>query len=430
MSCDPLVSGTHEIHNARVSRNDNNHSAIFRAENNNCSYNKLVSTANIFQTAAIQLVHSHFVAVLSHSLHSALIHLKHKYYLQKIIRQSLSLFFLSYSTTHIFQAKPLQKLARKRERKVHYSHHIMLQYSHFSKIESKEFIMPETKNSSAGLAGIIAGQSAISMVGHNETGLHYRGYEIHDLTQKSSFEAVAYLLIYGELPTAAQLTDYQNTLISLRDLPITLKEVLEKIPVTAHPMDVLRTGCSFLGTLEPENKNHNQIDIANKLIACFPAMLTYWFHFQHNHKKINTQLNDKTTGEYFLHLLHGEKPDALQTSVLNTSLILYAEHEFNASTFTARVIAATLSDFYSCITGANEEALKLILQFNSVAAAEKGVMEMLRQKKLIMGFGHRVYKNGDPRSDIIKAEAKKLSEKLNDHVVYAVSEVIEKLMRS
>lgn len=301
--------------------------------------------------------------------------------------------------------------------------------------------MADAKNQHAGLAGIIAGQSAISMVGHNETGLHYRGYEIHDLAKKSSFEAVAYLLIYGELPTKTQLNDYCEKLISLRDLPTALKEVLEKIPVTTHPMDVLRTGCSFLGTLEPENKNHDQVAIANRLIACFPAMLMYWFHFHHNHQKIKVNLNDKTVGEYFLHLLHGKTPDAMQAQVLNLSLILYAEHEFNASTFASRVTAATLSDFYSCICsaigtlrgplhgGANEEALKLILQFNSIEAAEVGVMEMLREKKLIMGFGHRVYKDGDPRSDIIKTESKKLSERFNDHLVYSVSETIEKIMR-
>ena len=206
-------------------------------------------------------------------------------------------------------------------------------------------------------------------------------------------------------------------------------------------MDVLRTGCSFLGTLEPENQSHNQVHIANRLIACFPAMLMYWFHFHHHHKKINVMLDDKTVGEYFLHLLHGKTPDPLQAHVLNLSLILYAEHEFNASTFASRVTAATMSDFYSCICsaigtlrgplhgGANEEALKLILQFNSVEAAEIGVMEMLREKKLIMGFGHRVYKDGDPRSDIIKLESKKLADHVNDHVIYPVSELIEKLMR-
>ena len=299
----------------------------------------------------------------------------------------------------------------------------------------------QSTSSTAGLAGITAGASAISMVGHEENGLHYRGYEIHDLCKHSTFETVAYLLIYGELPTASQLAAYQNTLISLRKLPEALKTVLEKIPLRTHPMDVLRTACSFLGNLEPENKEHTQIHIANRLLACFPGILMYWFHFHHNHKKINTELTDKTTGEYFLHLLHERTPDALQAQVMNISLILYAEHEFNASTFAARVTAATLSDFYSCICsaigtlrgplhgGANEEALKLILQFQSVNEAESGLLTMLSQKKLIMGFGHRVYKTGDPRSDIIKAESKKLAEKTGDKVVYPVSEIIEAVMR-
>ncbi|MCX7126109.1 MAG: 2-methylcitrate synthase [Gammaproteobacteria bacterium] len=298
------------------------------------------------------------------------------------------------------------------------------------------------KDQGAGLAGITAGQSAISMVGHEETGLHYRGYSIHDLVKHSTFETVAYLLIYGELPTKTQLEKYIDTLISLRTLPEALKKVLELIPVITHPMDVLRTACSFLGNIEPETKNHDQIHIANRLIACFPGVLMYWFHFHHNHKKINTELSDRTIGDYFLHLLHQKKPDPLQAHVVNVSLILYAEHEFNASTFSARVTAATLSDFYSCICsgigtlrgplhgGANEEALKLILQFSSAEQAEIGVKEMLAQKKLIMGFGHRVYKHGDPRSDIIKAESKKLAIATNDKVVYPVSETIEKLIMS
>lgn len=301
--------------------------------------------------------------------------------------------------------------------------------------------MSNAKNQQAGLAGIIAGQSAVSMVGHEETGLHYRGYEIHDLARHSTFEVVAYLLIYGELPTKKQLSDYQQKLIELRQLPTALKEVLEKIPATTHPMDVLRTGCSFLGTLEPENKPHSQLDIANRLIACFPGMLMYWFHFQHHHQRIETNLSDVTLGEYFLHLLHGKKPDALQAKTVNLSLILYAEHEFNASTFSARVTAATLSDFYSCICsaigtlrgplhgGANEEALKLILQFTSVDEAEKKLLSMLADKKLIMGFGHRVYKFGDPRSDIIKAASYELSQATHDKVIYAVSEVIENVMK-
>ncbi|OGT26665.1 MAG: 2-methylcitrate synthase [Gammaproteobacteria bacterium RIFCSPLOWO2_02_FULL_42_14] len=301
--------------------------------------------------------------------------------------------------------------------------------------------MTEPKNKASGLAGIIAGESAISMVGHEGTGLHYRGYEIHDLVEKSSFEAVAYLLIYGNLPSKKELTDYQNSLMQLRALPVALKEILEKIPKSAHPMDVLRTGCSVLGTIEPENKSHDQYAIANRLLATFPAMLLYWYHFHQHGKKIETVSTDRTLGEYFLHLLHGKTSDKNAIDTINTSLILYAEHEFNASTFAARVTAATLSDFYSCICtaigtlrgplhgGANEEALKLIRQFSSVEEATKGVHALLEQKKLIMGFGHRVYKTGDPRSEIIKQQSKKLSELNPDRVVFAVSETIESIMK-
>ena len=295
-------------------------------------------------------------------------------------------------------------------------------------------------NQNAGLSGITAGQSAICEVGHAGVGLHYRGYDIHDLVKYADFETVAYLLIYGELPNQKQLENYQEKLIALRKLPEELKNIVEQIPKSAHPMDVLRTACSFLGTIEPETSQHPQIAIANRLLACFPGILAYWYHFQHHHQKITVTLEDKSTGEYFLHLLHQKKPSALQTQVMNISLILYAEHEFNASTFAARVTAATLSDFYSCICsaigtlrgplhgGANEEALKLILQFKAVNEAESGLLKMLSEKKLIMGFGHRVYKNGDPRSDIIKAESKKLADAVNDQLVYPVSEIIEKVM--
>lgn len=299
-----------------------------------------------------------------------------------------------------------------------------------------------SQDSHAGLAGIIAGESAVSMVGNEGLGLHYRGYEIHDLVKQCSFEEVAYLLIYGELPSADTLTHYQKTLIELRELPETLKFVLEKIPADAHPMDVLRTGCSMLGTLEPENATHTDITIANRLLASFPAMLLYWYHFHKNNIRINTALDDKTMGEYFLHLLHRKKPDILQADVVNTSLILYAEHEFNASTFAARVTAATRSDFYSAICsaigtlrgplhgGANEEALKLIEQFKSPDDAHSGLLKRLANKELIMGFGHRVYKDGDPRSDIIKAKSKQLADQYGDKIIYPVSEIIEKTMKS
>jgi len=293
---------------------------------------------------------------------------------------------------------------------------------------------------SQGLAGVVAGKSAISTVGQG-IGLHYRGYSIEDLSMHASFEEVAYLLLYGRLPTKTELTHYQQQLISQRNLPEALKKVLEQLPASSHPMDILRTGCSVMGSLEPEKNSSQAAAIATRLIATVPAMLMYWYHFAHNGKRIQTELDDPNTAGYFLHLLHQKKSDALQTEMLNSSLILYAEHEFNASTFTARVITATLSDFYSAICGAigalrgplhggaNEEAYYLIQQFNTPDEAESGIKEMLVNKKLIMGFGHRVYKNCDPRSDIIKQWSHKLSQKLNDKKLYPVSERIEKVMR-
>lgn len=291
-----------------------------------------------------------------------------------------------------------------------------------------------------GLAGIVAGKSAICTVGLKGVGLHYRGYEIEDLADKACFEEVAYLLIYGELPTSAELTHYKKLLISLRDLPSALKSVLELIPANTHPMDVLRTGCSFLGTLEPETKTHGAIEIANRLLAVFPAIMVYWYRFAHGKKRINTELKDQSLASYFLHLLHDKEPTELESRILDISLTLYAEHEFNASTFAARVTAATLSDFYSTICsaigtlrgplhgGANEEAFKLIDHFQNAAEADKGVHEMLTRKELIMGFGHRVYTTEDPRSTIMIPWLKKLAEQKNDHRLYPVSERIAKIM--
>ncbi len=292
-----------------------------------------------------------------------------------------------------------------------------------------------------GLAGIVAGRSAICTVGKEGFGLHYRGYEIKDLASQASFEEVAFLLIYGELPTQTQLDAYGNKLAGLRHLPQALKVVLQQMPQDAHPMDVLRTACSALGTLEMEyDQQTQQQDIADRLIAIFPAVLLYWFHFTHSSKEIDTISDEPCTAKYFLTLLHGKEPDPLQVEVLDTSLVLYAEHEFNASTFAARVTTATGSDFYSAICsaigtlrgplhgGANEEALKLIQKFDSVEQADKGVHTMLTNKDLIMGFGHRVYTNSDPRSDIIKECAKRLSAKLGNGVILPVSEKIEQIM--
>ncbi len=294
--------------------------------------------------------------------------------------------------------------------------------------------------STGGLAGITAGETAICTVGKEGLGLSYRGYDIYDLAEHATFEEVAYLLLYKKLPTQNELQQYKAKLVSLRKFPKALKEVLEKIPARAHPMDVLRTATSFLGNIEPEDDSFKNEAIADRLIALYPAILNYWYHFVTNNKRIDVELDDQTTAAYFLHLLHGKRPSELNTRAMDVSLILYAEHEFNASTFAARVTAATLSDFHSAITsaigtlrgplhgGANEAAMALIQQFDSVEAADKGLREMLAQKAKIMGFGHRVYRDSDPRSDVIKAWSKKLAQDIGNNILYPVSEVIEKIM--
>ncbi|AHE67218.1 bifunctional 2-methylcitrate synthase/citrate synthase [Legionella oakridgensis] len=295
-------------------------------------------------------------------------------------------------------------------------------------------------NKSAGLAGVVAGQSAIATVGQEGKGLNYRGYSIDDLAENAAFEEVAYLLLYGQLPTSAELATYTNKLISLRTLPDPLKKVLKLIPKETHPMDVLRTGCSLLGNLEPEDNFSQQHDIADRLLAIFPGMLCYWYAY-HQGREISGESDEQSTGGHFLALLHGKKPPKLHRDMMNVSLILYAEHEFNASTFAARVTAATLSDFYSSITsaigtlrgplhgGANEAAMELIQRFKTPDEAEQQLMVMLENKAKIMGFGHRVYKDCDPRSDIIKAWSKKLAKSQDDLLLYKISERIEEVMR-
>ncbi len=291
-----------------------------------------------------------------------------------------------------------------------------------------------------GLAGVEAGESAICTVGQSGAGLNYRGYGIDDLAAKASFEEVAHLLIHDCLPTKAQLAAYQDKLMSLRGLPATLCDVLEMIPANAHPMDVLRSGCSFLGTLEPETDTANQRDIADRLMATFPGMIAYWYHYHKEGKRIDTQTEQKTLAGHFLTLLQQQAPSTLAERCVDVSLILYAEHGFNASTFAARVTTATLSDFYSAITsaigtlrgplhgGANEAAMALIEQFDSAEAAKTGVAKMLQEKVKIMGFGHRVYTVSDPRSDIIKEWSKKLSDEVNSLTLYQVSEAVETLL--
>jgi 2-methylcitrate synthase len=292
----------------------------------------------------------------------------------------------------------------------------------------------------SGLAGITVGDTAISTVGKEGLGLTYRGYSIHDLAEHATFEEVAYLLLYGKLPNAKELTAYQTKLRDLRELPKTLCAVLEAIPANTHPMDVLRTGCSFLGNLEPESNQHDQYNIADRLIAITPGMLVYWYQFHQHQQRINTNTNGENLATHFLHLLHGKKPTEEHARAVDVSLILYAEHEFNASTFAARVTASTESDFYSAIVsgigtlsgplhgGANEAAMELIQRYKTPAEAETGIQQLLVNKEKIMGFGHRVYKISDPRSDIIKEWSKKLSVHAKDGYMYAVSERIEKIM--
>ncbi len=303
-----------------------------------------------------------------------------------------------------------------------------------------------TVSKGGGLAGVVAGQTAICTVGHTGSSLHYRGYSVVDLTARATFEEVAYLLIYGSLPTSQELKQYKQKLKSLRGLPPQMTAVLESMPASTHPMDVLRTACSLLGTLEPENKEHNSKDIADRLLVLFPAALLYWHHFHLSGQRLDVMIDFHSLAEYFLKLLHGKQFDSsavlsrLMIKTMDISLILYAEHEFNASTFAARVCTATLSDIYSALTaaigtlrgplhgGANEAAMALVEQYDSADAAEKGLLKKLENKELIMGFGHRVYTVNDPRSDIIKTQSKALSDMLGDKKLFSVSERIERLM--
>lgn len=299
--------------------------------------------------------------------------------------------------------------------------------------------MSDAKNA-GGLAGISAGETKIATVGKEGAGLTYRGYDIYDLAEQGTFEEIAYLLHHDELPNRQQLDEYKAKLKSLRGLPDQLKTVLEAIPNDSHPMDVLRTGCSFLGNLEPEGDFSNQADVADRLLATFPSMMLYWHRFHADGVRIDTMTDDDTVSGHFLSMLHDKPASDFHQRVLDTSLILYAEHEFNASTFTARVIAATLSDFHSAITGAigalrgplhggaNEAAMALVERFDSPENARAGLLDMLANKEKIMGFGHRVYTTSDPRNKVNKEMSRKLSEEVGDTVLYAVSEVIEQTM--
>ena len=307
---------------------------------------------------------------------------------------------------------------------------------------------PRAKKSVA-LSGVIAGNTAICTVGHSGNDLHYRGYDIADLAHGATFEEVAHLLIHERLPNAAELAVYRTKLIRLRRLPPALCTVLEQIPKNAHPMDVLRTGCSMLGTLEPEilpESGANAAsapaarELADRLVAVFPSMLLYWHHFVTSNTRIAVETADSSLAAHFLNLLHQRAPSVAHVRALDQSLILYAEHEFNASTFTARVIAGTGTDFYSAITGAigalrgpkhggaNEVALDIQQRYRSPAEAEADIRERIARREIVIGFGHPVYTTGDPRNPVIKAIAQKLCAAAGDLNRFAIAERIETLL--
>ncbi|ELB2835120.1 2-methylcitrate synthase [Vibrio alginolyticus] len=294
----------------------------------------------------------------------------------------------------------------------------------------------------AGLRGQSAGSTALCTVGKTGTGLTYRGYDITDLANNAQFEEVAHLLLRGHLPNQQELDAYKTHLLSLRGLPAELKQALELIPASAHPMDVMRTGCSVLGNLEQEMSFEEQLKATERMLALFPAIICYWYRFSHDGVRINTEdQTEDCIGGCFLRLLTDKAPSALHKQVMHCSLILYAEHEFNASTFAARVCASTLSDIHSCITaaigtlrgplhgGANEAAMEMIEDWQTPDEAEANIMKMLANKDKIMGFGHAIYRESDPRNALIKRWSKELSKQVGDTHLYAVSERVESVMK-
>jgi 2-methylcitrate synthase len=295
-------------------------------------------------------------------------------------------------------------------------------------------------NKTGGLAGVTAGSTSLCTVGKEGAGLTYRGYDIYDLADNACFEEVAYLLLYGKLPTQKELDGYVATIKANRGLPDALKTVLEMVPANAHPMDVLRTGVSFLGNIEPEGDFANQNKVADRLLSCLPSMLLYWHRFHVDGVRIDTETDDDSISGHFLHLLHDKPPKELHRKCLDTTLILYAEHEFNASTFAGRVITGTLSDMHSAVTGAigalrgplhggaNEAAMALISKFKTPAEATAGVLGMLQRKELIMGFGHRVYTTSDPRNAVNKRMSKALAADVGNMTLYPISVAVEKVM--
>jgi 2-methylcitrate synthase len=296
---------------------------------------------------------------------------------------------------------------------------------------------------SVALSGVAAGNTALCSVGKTGNDLHYRGYDILDIAETSEFEEIAYLLVHGKLPNLAELKAYKTSLKSMRGLPLAVKAALEALPAAAHPMDVMRTGVSALGCALPEKDDHNvpgAREIADRLMASFGSMLLYWYHFSHNGKRIDVETDDDSIGGHFLHLLHGEKPSDAWVKAMHTSLILYAEHEFNASTFTARVIAGTGSDIHSAITGAigalrgpkhggaNEAALEIQERYENPDEAEADIRRRVENKEVVIGFGHPVYTISDPRNKVIKELARSLSNEAGSTKMFDIAERLETVM--
>ncbi|MGB9151085.1 MAG: 2-methylcitrate synthase [Burkholderiales bacterium] len=301
---------------------------------------------------------------------------------------------------------------------------------------------PKAKKSVA-LSGVTAGNTALCTVGRTGNDLAYRGYDILDIADECEFEEIAHLLVHGRLPNVPELASYKTKLQSLRGLPTNLHDVLENLPASAHPMDVLRTGASVLGCTLPEKDDHNVVgarDIADRLMASFGSMLLYWYHYSHNAKRIDVESEEDSIGGHFLHLLHGKRPRESWVKAMHTSLNLYAEHEFNASTFTARVIAGTGSDVYSSIAGAigalrgpkhggaNEVAFDIQQRYTDPDHAEADIKQRMERKEIVIGFGHPVYTVSDPRNKVIKAVAKKLSKEVGNMKLFDVAERIESVM--
>ena len=309
-----------------------------------------------------------------------------------------------------------------------------------SNTEAAPIIKPKK---SVALSGVTAGNTALCTVGRSGNDLHYRGYDILDIADKCEFEEIAYLLVHGKLPTQTELNAYKNKLKALRGIPANVMDILECIPANSHPMDVLRTGCSALGSVLPEGEEHKLAparDIADRLMACFGSMLLYWYHFSHSGRRIEVETDDDSIGGHFLHLLHGKPAKELWVKAMDTSLILYAEHEFNASTFAGRVIAGTGSDMYSAITGAigalkgpkhggaNEFAFDTIGRYDNPDEAEADIVARVAEKQVIIGFGHPVYTISDPRNVVIKEVARKLSEDAGNMKLYNISARVEEVM--